>query len=1090
MKKYYNKNERGVALLFALGMLALLLVLGLAFVANALLAQKTARNNSSRTQARMLANSALNRAMAAIMVYDLSYRMTFSTSPSGFGAIHSISNGTDVVEDSANPSGPLTGENSLLLLPEDDSLVAKSAAVQYNKLFTSNAFTGDWFYFYNGKSGSDKRIIGRAAWQVVSSAPPMLYPVFLRGGINAGNVDVNSNWKPSEHRWGRDIDEASFSSDTPLLKPAADNFDGNGGSSTSYDTFYNIVTSWTDEDKRWFETWFMPEPDPAKADIGRASAVPTALFADTYTFIRNKQRRNYMRFNISEFALRYDAASQAYKVDWKGNYSGNEDPWYARFGSGDTFHNNEEAIKNLTRDSADALPSDKFDHNVDAKERSGLPFLRLIGNDKGTFANLGDLRKQIAANFNDYCDADNIPTSNIAAENWWTLTDWNANKPIYTGNEKTPYLYELGFKIGLVQDGSAAPLSKGIKIGPVTTTAGSASYKINVPLSGALRVAPMVKLANIYKFDPAAGVNNLKAGVDLENLQLKVRLKFKIPKIVISYQEKVDGVNVTRTQDLNNWVFSSETDEEYQKVLEAVIPAAGSAPGHIVSFKDSEVKNLDGSKPYPLAVPQDNEEDKDAWRNLDIKSVTAALNITPALIREMNGKNGNSVTLPDTFEISTVTTEGISVSQLQVLSSTVKTGRVVLAGETNGKTSAGLDWVNPLELTRDFSADDFVLDFADAAKVYPALFLGGIRNYDPRQNLNAGDWKLDELKLGVSADFQKSIVAEVKTVMTIKEAETTDLIGVANGSGDFSPAGKTAEQGDKESATEPGATSSSFISTAFIRNAPMMSPWEIGFIHRGVKWQTINIKKAGSPNGSGVVKPEDFLRIGENKWDTQPGTSYAAGDGAVLEQIKMSDRSLGYGKVNVNMLRSNYFGFNAERDKNIVFALFNGLKKQSVESFFTESTRVDNKLPDSNTGESVNFNEFNAFVQDDSGVDSGYYNRVHFLHAKSSMFIELAGGSDKPDAQQEEIIGKVINLISAEEVSPSQIQVVIVAQSIDDKTGEQLHLIKPLDEESKTCEFGTYEENYDEITGEVKMFVVIDRAPSGKLTVRRIDYIE
>lgn len=52
------RGQRGIALLFALGMLSLLLILGLAFVTNALVAQKVAQNNSSRSQAKMLAQSA------------------------------------------------------------------------------------------------------------------------------------------------------------------------------------------------------------------------------------------------------------------------------------------------------------------------------------------------------------------------------------------------------------------------------------------------------------------------------------------------------------------------------------------------------------------------------------------------------------------------------------------------------------------------------------------------------------------------------------------------------------------------------------------------------------------------------------------------------------------------------------------------------------------------------------------------------------------------------------------------------------------------------------------------------------------------
>ena len=66
-----NKNrQRGAALLFALGMLTILLITGMAFVANALTAQKVAVNNSTRSQARIFAQSALSRVLASLMLYQ------------------------------------------------------------------------------------------------------------------------------------------------------------------------------------------------------------------------------------------------------------------------------------------------------------------------------------------------------------------------------------------------------------------------------------------------------------------------------------------------------------------------------------------------------------------------------------------------------------------------------------------------------------------------------------------------------------------------------------------------------------------------------------------------------------------------------------------------------------------------------------------------------------------------------------------------------------------------------------------------------------------------------------------------------------
>ena len=65
--KNFNKHENGVALLFALGLLSLMSVLGVAFVANSLTAQKTAVNLGARNQAQIVLDSAVNRIMITLM---------------------------------------------------------------------------------------------------------------------------------------------------------------------------------------------------------------------------------------------------------------------------------------------------------------------------------------------------------------------------------------------------------------------------------------------------------------------------------------------------------------------------------------------------------------------------------------------------------------------------------------------------------------------------------------------------------------------------------------------------------------------------------------------------------------------------------------------------------------------------------------------------------------------------------------------------------------------------------------------------------------------------------------------------------------
>ena len=125
---------------------------------------------------------------------------------------------------------------------------------------------------------------------------------------------------------------------------------------------------------------------------------------------------------------------------------------------------------------------------------------------------------------------------------------------------------------------------------------------------------------------------------------------------------------------------------------------------------------------------------------------------------------------------------------------------------------------------------------------------------DPRQNLCETDW--------VDSDF-------------------TTYPTIAGTLGDKNTSADPSTGDDLETATDPKIN----ISTAYIRNAPMQSPWELGFIHRGAAWQTINLKAYNMTE------------------DTNPdagGNGYSDGDANILDQIKMTANTETYGKVNIN----------------------------------------------------------------------------------------------------------------------------------------------------------------------------------------------
>ena len=121
------------------------------------------------------------------------------------------------------------------------------------------------------------------------------------------------------------------------------------------------------------------------------------------------------------------------------------------------------------------------------------------------------------------------------------------------------------------------------------------------------------------------------------------------------------------------------------------------------------------------------------------------------------------------------------------------------------------------------------------------------------------------------------------------------------------------------------------------------------------------------------------------------------------------------------------------------------------------------------------------------------------------------------DALQEELIGKTINLLSVNEETPPNIfKVVVVAQTIRDVGGIGVDV--PISKlfkgksQSLNCRIGRFdfisnsknwEDNtyFDEITGEVKAIVTIERVPQddgagnnnedyGRMVITNIEYID
>lgn len=107
--------------------------------------------------------------------------------------------------------------------------------------------------------------------------------------------------------------------------------------------------------------------------------------------------------------------------------------------------------------------------------------------------------------------------------------------------------------------------------------------------------------------------------------------------------------------------------------------------------------------------------------------------------------------------------------------------------------------------------------------------------------------------------------------------------------------------------TFEGTNPKSF-STAYIRNAPMQSLWELGAIHRGMPYQTINLKKFTEPS----------LTDGK----------YENGDAAILDYVKIGPLRFVKGKINAN-----------SRNLGAIKVLFNNIPHKTYDG--TNSSGVD-----------------------------------------------------------------------------------------------------------------------------------------------------
>ncbi len=1089
-----KRNQRGVALLFALGVLSLLLVMGLAFVANSLLAQKIANNNSSRSQAKMLAQSAISRMAISLMYYQYgaSHPPTGATYtgfiPENYMDVRSHYD-LPVGSDTPNTSDPAATD---WLRDSDSKLIPHTWLTNYD---IENDLRGEWSYITTRDASDDNKIVGRVAYQLI----PTTATAQINLDHNLRGVYTQDDPEPARIPWetriGTDINELNLNETEVFNAWESDHAPAEEDEmeASTFDAFFTaypeLFSGDTDAKQKWVKHWFID---------GTVAADP-----EYYLFNSSGQSPQYYhRFNLGELD------------DGDGVPA---DRWYDRFdGLSAAGKNSREAVEALAANSEEFKITDQL-----TPAGVGLPFLKSIGSSAGSFEFVRDRRRQITANLNDYCDEDSIPTSDVAAENWVdglaADSDITTAWPRYTGNEKTPYINEFAF---------------GFNINPSVENANLPTMKIKAAVNAELAA----ELISMYEKTPAE-TYTLHMGLPASEFSLTLAMKAEIE---VKETELSDPTTVTVEKNVVLKLAPESETAPAPDVREMEFQSSLWQDGYALNHLELQLKE-DGSATAGEAILDCSEKIPATAVSVTLKKVRFAIN-------------------PFTFKV-----HGIALTR-------------------EGTPEYGVDFVRWNE---SFSAPELVL-FSDLAGYDSAsgfneatsgtfsvtddklkkVYLAGMQARDPRQNLNVSqnlnegadfdenksDWRTftdikwieydssidtsaggnpyDDGVLSMQVDFSAGSIADsFKNGLVNKDVSNpsnreTDTAGVVVG--DFEtetdPAWRTeagASEGDPETEHH--------LSTAYIRNAPMKSLWELGVIHRAKAWQTINLKNAMRPGTDDQpIRNSDMRQPGEGdlSWDEE-GTSFVGGDGGLLEQVKITDGAYCYGKLNVNML-SNNTTLNPDyttRDDEMGRALFYNIRRgQSIGDLMPAA---DGSFPETGTpiewaSTTVVVNPLNEAVSQFRATypeyGEAFENRAQFLAWENGDGKSLANGfgiiSETEydallDAQREEIVGKTINLIKGSNSVSNMIRFIVVAQTIRDNQGTVARIKYDGTVETKTdCEYGTFDladDNtcpadftnnerklyFDEITGEVKLLVTMENNPNtGQIIVRQVEYIE
>lgn len=926
------ERERGVALIFTLAMLGLLMMLLLAFVGSMSVKKTVSSNAANKRQLDLLVNSAVSR-----------LRLHLEASEKAGKNLDETVSSTDDSDTLSDGSSPGTAASSA---KSSFSKIEFECPEGDETLYDTNLVSGqedeiEWIYVKDPVSDS---YFGRVAYAVIPNVHPILDLKSLGTEIRVGDQYNELNLSDFSNGF-KSAGTVSVDKSNILNRDAYAVFYKDNSFDVEHSNFLNIFTT-----------------------ANGLNSEDTYLYRNPKTAGGQYRDSVWRRFDLGNDVL----------VDYNGNAfkdMSSEDRVEALLGSSGTT---------ISVDSNQMRYFDSNDkiNNPDYRNAYVLPFFKKFDNSttdevgsseyKGTFESADQLRNQVAANLIDYIlDEDQTVTSDVTPESEnitengiigtppaeqgsWRLdisdTTPSTNKkwPEYTGNKRTLYLNEAGF-------------AAWIELDPRTDS-----------LSCKVYTMPMVELIDIYGLGSKSGNN--------------------ITEIADDYWMGVAG----------NFSFDITVqvgNNSYTRTIDITLPNKYVKPSEYI-----ESSGLEGM----YFIPR--------WSTSELTGSDF-----------VHTENINYVSGDAQYAYIDLDNVKVDITAAKLLKNTA--GDFVPVDFAKIEKNINTD-VDPYSITLSLGGD-----------VHDVTLYASAYTNDPRQNLNNEDWDNDAPAFIEGTPVPTSGYTDINSFKSSSNDATSFGKVNPHDYDDVMDEKKDREDnireavGDKTGAWEIAASFESQpedrpISTAYIREAPIRSLWELGFISRGIKWQTINLKTVQADSESDV---------------TSFDPSYEKGDAEILDMVCL------------NYKNSPKFDINAKSTSEAVSANVKKIWKGLLAPTSSNQTlKIGNPGGDTSADEDnkdvLNYgdNEFtlaadyNAedvfkLIPNDADVevnDSDYYffdtDRKSFLRrsAMAPALYKLAMDEDSDidtDAKQEALIGKVIGLTDAY-IYPPEVRVIVVAE--------------------------------------------------------------